>query len=589
MSELKDLIHAETKNLDSYLSLKNQTYIVPFSQRDYEWGKAEVTRLFNDLTALYDSDGLHMLNFFTFSKDNHGNLRLFDGQQRTITCLLLLAVFAQRIYKNEDIAAALQIQGDYFTQKDNLSVSPDEDTTLRKLKFDSQTDSDFFYRITDIKFDINENIVNKEEPNKIILPQLSGNEHVLAANIVLLNNLLDEFIQENQCNNQDIKRLFKAITQKALLIEFVADTEDIALNMFESLNNTGRSLEKYYVLKNDMVKALGEDQTRQIWNPIDQDLTNYSHEKFLVATATLLGAKPDKEGHTIFIGKTTATNVLNHLYSQYDTNSPADMLALLKLLKQASTAYLKIRKPSQIENTSTAEAQDYIHLSNALALFSVTQHWAIILAMLLNQYSLSQINDVLSAVLTLAIKNFYFGEQKANTIEKAFAEFAFNIYQGKCTVTELVAKIHKESMPDEELERAIRVKKVSSTQNKKFAYILRRVYNSELQKDELEVSKKHNDIEHILPRNPATNSTWMIWFPTVDQREKYTYAVGNLTLWVDSKNRSLKNADFTEKRQIYATSGLEANRMIANQKQWGPEEISTRTKQLAKQIVAALH
>lgn len=56
MSSLENLIHAYTKNLDSYLKIETgNIYTIPFSQRKYEWRKQEVSRLFKDLTSLYET------------------------------------------------------------------------------------------------------------------------------------------------------------------------------------------------------------------------------------------------------------------------------------------------------------------------------------------------------------------------------------------------------------------------------------------------------------------------------------------------------------------------------------------------------
>ncbi|MCZ2139714.1 DUF262 domain-containing protein [Lactiplantibacillus plantarum] len=116
MVSYKELVHSETKKLSEYLKLEsNNTFLIPFSQRSYEWGKPEVTRLFNDLTSLYNGDQkYHMLNFFTLYRDDDENLRIFDGQQRTVTCMLILAVIAQRLYAQKDVEAAKQIHEDYW-------------------------------------------------------------------------------------------------------------------------------------------------------------------------------------------------------------------------------------------------------------------------------------------------------------------------------------------------------------------------------------------------------------------------------------------------------------------------------------------
>ncbi|MGL5688944.1 MAG: GmrSD restriction endonuclease domain-containing protein, partial [Weissella cibaria] len=89
----EQFLSAQTVTLKQYLSRDNGQYTIPFSQRPYEWGEAQVNRLFKDLTALglsENSEDKHVLNFFTFSNEE-GSLKLFDGQQRTVTTLMIYA------------------------------------------------------------------------------------------------------------------------------------------------------------------------------------------------------------------------------------------------------------------------------------------------------------------------------------------------------------------------------------------------------------------------------------------------------------------------------------------------------------------
>ena len=60
-------IDPKSETLGTYLKIDNGQLKIPFSQRPYEWGKPEVERLFDDLTSLYLTKDVHMLNFLTLS------------------------------------------------------------------------------------------------------------------------------------------------------------------------------------------------------------------------------------------------------------------------------------------------------------------------------------------------------------------------------------------------------------------------------------------------------------------------------------------------------------------------------------------
>lgn len=565
MVSYKELVHSETKKLSEYLKLEsNNTFLIPFSQRSYEWGKPEVTRLFNDLTSLYNGDQkYHMLNFFTLYRDDDENLRIFDGQQRTVTCMLILAVIAQRLYAQKDVEAAKQIHEDYFAKTDALRSDKEDQ---KKLIFDPGEDNSFFYQATDINFNFRADL----EKTKSI--KLSNNQKAISNNLLHINHLLDEFIQIN--DNVDLKKLVTSIIDQTLLVEFDANEEEVALSMFESLNNTGKNIEKYYVLKNDMVKCLGEDSVKQKWGEIDSALTGLNHNDFLTATTTLKG------------GKTTTANVLDHLY--LDKEDQSSMKELLNLLSRSASEFLKICNPSQmgLSKENRKDITTYQSYTNHIRLFNMKQHRPIILAMLLTNKPLTEVNQVLEAILALTVKNFFFNEQKANTIEKKFADYANLMYTDHLTTDKLLNNIRNLCVDDEQLKVSIERKRMTKP-NTKIAFILREAYNYSYRHNELEVSSSNNDVEHILPVHPNQNSKWLTWFPDEDEREKLTSNIGNLTLWLDKDNRSLKNAEFADKCEKYMGSGLQENRLIAQEKQWTIREIQNRAIRMADKIVAA--
>lgn len=564
MRSYKNLVSSETKSLREYLKLENgNTFLIPFSQRNYEWGKTEVERLFNDLTSLYDEDQkYHMLNFFTLYRDDN-NLKIFDGQQRTVTCMLILAVIAQRLFTEGNKEAAEQIQTDYFIKKDALRPNEEQQ---RKLIFDVVNDNDFFYQVTNVKYNL-EDISQNENS------ELTSNQKSIYNNMKHINLLLDELIKTSE--EIDLSKLALSVIDQTLLIEFDASNEDIALSMFESLNNTGKSIEKYYVLKNDMVKCLGESIVKEKWKIIDSNLNGLNHNDFLKSVATLTA------------GKTSSNKVLDHLYANKDIKDQSDMRSLLESLYLASNSFLKICNPSQMKSGNTKELERYRHLTDQLKLFSMKQQRPIILAMLLKNKTLNEINKILAVIIELSVKNFYFCEQKANTIEGKFAQYAYELYSGKLSTEKLLIDIRNLCVDDKRLAEAIKNRLLPLKNNSRLSFILRETYNYAYRNKELEISSFDNDVEHILPRTPKPTSEWRKWFPDEEKRTKYTNNIGNVTLWYSTDNRSAKNADFSDKCAKYKNSILEENKKIAENDKWTDKKIDARASYMAKLIIRA--
>lgn len=92
-------IVSTTCRLGSYIDLDLNQYKIPFNQRIYEWKKSETERLWNDFIHVSSVDGAqHMLNFITLvQEDEDSDCYIFDGQQRTITCVLIFSAIARKI------------------------------------------------------------------------------------------------------------------------------------------------------------------------------------------------------------------------------------------------------------------------------------------------------------------------------------------------------------------------------------------------------------------------------------------------------------------------------------------------------------
>ena len=100
------LLEADTKKLEYLLNLSDGTLYIPYSQRPYEWKSEQVLRLFNDFYSIYtntDTTTTHILNFITIrlDEDDENKKYIYDGQQRTVNSLLILAALIN-VLKNID-------------------------------------------------------------------------------------------------------------------------------------------------------------------------------------------------------------------------------------------------------------------------------------------------------------------------------------------------------------------------------------------------------------------------------------------------------------------------------------------------------
>lgn len=87
-------------------------------------------------------------------------------------------------------------------------------------------------------------------------------------------------------------------------------------------------------------------------------------------------------------------------------------------------------------------------------------------------------------------------------------------------------------------------------------------------------------LEHILPRNPASDSVWMDLFPDEDERKEYAYKLGNYTLLLNKLNEKARNYSFTKKKDYYKDSQIGLTLGLLDFQKWDKDSIDKRTAML---------
>ncbi len=555
---MSNILKVSEEKLGTYLALANGTLNIPYTQRPYEWSKSQITRLFNDILSVYKRDQVqHILNFITIYEEDE-NLYIYDGQQRTVSLMIIICAFVNKLKSLGENKVADQITSEYICEE-----SWKTGNIAYKINFSSEQTNNFFR-----KYVINGNIINSNE-------DLTDYEKKIKDNYDIVNKLIEE--HNIDITRDEIKNIIACLTDQMLVIVLKTPSEDVANQMFETLNNTGKKLADFYVLKNNCVKVIGEELTSEYWNEIESNTDGLSKSKFLTQFVS------------IYNGKTSSKNVYEALEKRKNINSKEGVKELLKEMSCASKIFLQLNEPRQKNKGDKKELDIFEGVVKSLKLFKAEQYKPVIMAMELRQYELQDINIIMSEFLKLHIRNIFICKNKANTLEKFYPELAAKIYssEDELDVSDIIKEIRDKKLNNNEVIQILEHRAfMDSSENQQTRYILRQIYNS-INGEETKISQNSDEVnlEHILPKNPQKNSEWYKIFSKDEDRNKYTYLLGNLTLIQGKKNSEASNKDFKEKKEIYRNSSIIQNKEIAEKNVWQMKEIIDRTIELSKKII----
>ncbi|MBS1777319.1 MAG: DUF262 domain-containing protein [Bacteroidetes bacterium] len=227
------------KNIKEILA--NDNYIIPRYQRNYAWGKAEISQLIKDIEEFFPKENNENKSYYLGSlvcfKRENGNFELIDGQQRHTTITLINLVLKNWTEKIENIVS------------------------VPNLKFDSRKKIQNYI----------ESLYKTETTS--FLKQASE------LNISGIGSFKDaiEIIQE-ELREKDVQNFAKNFYENVYLFR-VEVPEDTDLNhYFEIMNNRGEQLEKHEIVKALLMGKISntkeQEKFSEIWNAC-ADMNDY--------------------------------------------------------------------------------------------------------------------------------------------------------------------------------------------------------------------------------------------------------------------------------------------------------------------------
>ncbi len=288
----------DVKNINDFLKETNRILCIPKYQRPYSWEQKEVLDLINDIKkSAINNENWFIGTIFTTLDDNNLNIKeILDGQQRLTTIILILRCFTTLNFKfpNEfnklnflpiDYAAETNFtelktnfENEFNNRKetilDDLLIKHDRVDYKKVYKSKFLTDQGTREIFQDYII-ATRSISNVEDFQKHNSLQFSANNHdyspTLARinkNITTIESELGKLIQND--SEVDIIKFIDTLLNNLVFIEIPLYSKKNILDIFESLNNRGKSLSlsdllRFLTLKSSFDNSTSYESIERDW------------------------------------------------------------------------------------------------------------------------------------------------------------------------------------------------------------------------------------------------------------------------------------------------------------------------------------
>lgn len=553
MAKVQEIV-SEMKTIHDLLLRDSTTYFIPYFQRDFVWNKDDVKQLFDDFAEDTDNftvesdklEGYLLGSIVLIDVPDKNQKQVIDRQQRLTT----LTLIAKALY-------------DVITDKINQTQGKERNSWIQRLadlgKAFSVMDDDNEYK--SLKILHASGLSFGGYYKKLITDEATDDDIINDAdrNIKAIYTLSFDRIQE--FDDKQLKKFITYYRDKIKLIETNAPTEAKAFQLFEILNDRGRSLEPMDLIKNSFLRTLNTEGKPE--NIID----DFNHE-WREMMENLQAKRNRRISSAAFLrhyllamrGVNIITKELFNYFKGQDSFDGEDILKFVKGMKKASKVYA---------NIETGIYEDYNNDRNMYVLHKLLGikqfHPILILFCAEDGNKKTIVLDTLTRLGAAIVFSF----NQTNIIEKMLPELIGNYLNKKQKDPE---KAFKQLCDDLErkieeyagivkailIERNLAGKKGSA--NEKAGTILKFIEYYFNQNNNVRVlpSGKKLTVEHILSRSIDLDSVNItnqdLGFESNKQREDYIHRIGNLTLLYNTDNSSIGNSIFAEKMEIYKKS-----------------------------------
>lgn len=540
------------------------TYRVPRFQRDYSWTADQWEDLWQDLEGVLVPGGeaAHYMGYLVLQTQDQRVFEVIDGQQRLTTLsLIVLAVLRglqdlveANIEADNNRRRIEQLRNSYIGYLDPV-------TLISKSKLTLNRNNDGYYH---------DYIVPLQ---KLPRRNLRASEHMLRKAF----EWFSKRVHDSYADQRDGAVLAKFIDDIAdkLFFTVITVTDELnAFKVFETLNARGVRLSPTDLLKNYLFSVVHRESSHpheietleRRWEAMVGRLGGESFPDFL---------RVHWNSRRDFVREAD-------LFKKIRTNTPdkARVFELIREMEEDVDVYAALSSP---EDPLWVDGQRR-HVRE-LRTFSVRQPWPLLLAAH-RTFDPGGFNDLLRACAVASFRYNVIGGLATNEQERVYNATAQKVARhelaGAGDAIRTLAPIY---IGDEAFRAAFaeKVLTTTSSRNRNVArYILFRLEHH-LSGVEHDADSPRYTLEHILPENPGDQ-----WPDFADRdAEESVYRLGNLTLLEADANRGIGNANFSEKKAVFAASAFLLTRKIATENDaWTLDRLAERQRWMARQATA---
>lgn len=545
-------LDAQTKKLTDMFK---DFYVVPKFQREYVWQGENVQTLLNDVTAEFERAGTrdetreqeYFLGSIVVCRSEDGiSYDLIDGQQRMTTLYLIFCAIRDVLQESEGDAPTTLNANIRDTQ-----VNPNgEESYLHRVTLQYDDGKEILEFLGNGKLSIEEIEAYSKDEN---LPESTIN--ILAAYLTIR-----DFIKDKYTDALSVKKFWGNLLNFVKLIRIVTPDLAQALQIFETINVRGVSLDAMDLLKNLLFMSAPRMQDRMIaekWKRMLDDIRQKEKPlRFLrYFILALYDVESDEKLTESEIYPWFRENPEQHRIDENPVN-------FLEKLVEYSNAYIAF-----IDNKSADGKDNHVLKSISLATTTTArQHFILLMAVKhLPPIMFTTICEELEKLLYC----YLITRQRTNVLERnivRWAQKARNIY------TQSDLELFLEETIRSDLRRRRREfdqEFINLSLNNMPKYRVRYTLGKIVQHVEKEAGrtppvlnelapkrsgKNTPQIEHILPYRPSEEI--LDTFDKPDEYDRYSQMLGNLTLLEKTINSSVSNSSFQDKLLSYTNSGF---------------------------------
>jgi len=515
----------------------SREYQIPMFQREYSWEQEQCETLWDDLIYFHNEkdkkDKYFLGNIVVHPIDESEKFSVIDGQQRLTTLLLLIRALFDNAVTVKALEECLKI-------KDKLSSELTNNIRLNS--------------------DVIEN--DKKNLEKIILEGRCDDENSrLYINYDMFKKKISDWKQGKI--SDELNKLILTFLDNVVLLPILCETEDDALNIFETINNRGLSLSDADIFKSKLYAGIESSKRSEFideWNEL-YDQEDLFRILMYICRAQENDISREKGLRSYFSSKTGRLQ------------NPGDVMASLK-------------KINAIIDTKTGIYND--SLWNILENYP-NQYWRYPLYVFLHKYLIWKKDGELYLPeeyyeeykkLVMLTTAYYFVKgvvyNSVNTVKDTTFKVCAKIENNDNYLSEYIdnmgndLKIFYDKLKSADLGRCKRgIILLSGFLNKSQSvedfYDL--ILNSSI------------EIEHILPRKWSDNNDW-------DEQEakEVMETLGNLAPFEKKLNISASNEFFKKKKKAYEESKFADIKDLVKLDKWDYDEVKIREENIINRI-----